>query len=131
MPVTKNLVREQNFILGLIIAIHIRPKIIRACYFSSYPILLLAHRLPRVSLTESAAPRMEDDSSEDIVDFVYFYLIGKGYPPNCTLTMKRQIRQRSSMFVVVNGELHYKKGQDQVRCVIAHTSRLRLYRTYL
>ena len=86
-------------------------------------ILLLA---PRVSLFESASPRMEDDSSEDIVDFVYFYLTGKGYPSNSISSMKRQIRQRSSKFVVVNGELHYKKGQDQVSWA---TSRLRLYRT--
>ena len=85
--------------------------------------------MPRVYLTESASPRMRDDSSEDVVDFVYFYLTGKGYPPSCTLSMKRQIRQRSSMFVVVNGELHYKKGPDQVSWAIAHTSRLRLYRT--
>ena len=66
---------------------------------------------------------MEDDSSEDIVDFVYVYLTGKGYPSNCTSSMKRQIRQRSSMFVVVNGELYYKKGQDQVNWAIGHTSR--------
>eukprot|EP00731_Ephydatia_muelleri_P000050 Em0001g50a len=57
---------------------------------------------------------MGDDSSEDVVDFVYFYLTGKGYPPSCTLSMKRQIWQRSSMFAVVNGELHYKKGPDQI-----------------
>ena len=81
-----------------------------------------------VSLFESASPRMEDDSSEDIVDFLYVYLTGKGYLSNCTSSMKRQIRQRSSMFVVDNGELYYKKGQDQVNWAIGHTSRLRLYR---
>ena len=71
---------------------------------------------------------MEDDSSEDIVDFVYVYFNWKGVPLKSS-SMKRQIRQRSSMFVVVNGELHYKKGQDQVNWAIGRTSRLRLYRT--
>ena len=120
MPVTKNFIQAK---------FHPRINFCKSHPAKNYPtlqifilpILLLAPRVT-VSLFETASPRMEYDSSEDIVDFVYVYLTGKGYPSNCTSSMKRQIRQRSSMFVVVNGELHYKKGQDQVYWAVGHTS---------
>ena len=86
-----NLIRGQKFILGLIFASHIGQKLYPSLQFFILPCIPILMLSRRVSLIKSASPRMEDDSSEDIVDFVYFYLTGKGYPSNCTSSMKRQI----------------------------------------
>ena len=56
----------------------------------------------------------QDDAGEDLVELACRYLQEKSYPDDCSAARKRQIRQRAKKFSIVDGELFYKNGGDQV-----------------
>ena len=66
----------------------------------------------------------EDDSRDDLIEDTLLYVSEKKYPENCNPNRKRQIRKKAEKFVVVDGELYYKKGRNEQYIISQHPSAL-------
>ena len=58
--------------------------------------------------------RVEEVCGEDLVELACQYISKKVYPDGCSASKKRQIRQRAKRFTIVDGEVFYKLGAEQV-----------------
>ncbi len=63
--------------------------------------------------SDHASEDSEEQKDLYLVQAAYNYITMKIYPPGCSRDMKRSIRRKSEKFVLVDGEMFFKKKKSR------------------